>query len=245
MRTRHRLRASSKSLTFQSSLGSRRSGDRPTDQRGAGRVRHGLAGEIARRAARHDRRYQGGGRSPGSRHGRGRETARGGPQCDGVDDDLLPGRIQVITTATDGSASLWDGATGELLGTVLLPERVTASPEFASDGHTVVIATDYGSVYRWTLACRTPACSPAHWLDATSPEWSGPKPSALGPIRRLALRPEPGGVYGSTSLVGAPPQRAHCQVPRILVCRLSVLRHAQGADVGGADTRGLALATAC
>jgi WD40 repeat protein len=60
-----------------------------------------------------------------------------------------PDGSRMVTTAADGSASLWDGATGDLLGTVRLPERVTASAEFASDGHTVVIATDYGSVYLW------------------------------------------------------------------------------------------------
>jgi WD40 repeat protein len=59
---------------------------------------------------------------------------------------------RIVTTATDGSASLWDSATADLLGTVLLPERVSAAADFASNGHTVVIATDHGSVYLWDIS---------------------------------------------------------------------------------------------
>lgn len=84
-----------------------------------------------------------------------------------------PDGSRLVTTATDGSASLWDGATGDLLGTVLLPERVTSSAEFATDGHTVVIATDYGSVYRWDTSvshARRFACRLAG-RDFTTMEW--------------------------------------------------------------------------
>jgi WD40 repeat protein/DNA-binding SARP family transcriptional activator len=84
-----------------------------------------------------------------------------------------PDGSRIVTTAADGSASLWDGATGDLLGTVLLPERVTASAEFARDGHTVVIATDYGSAYLWDPSvshARMFACRLAG-RDFTRVEW--------------------------------------------------------------------------
>jgi WD40 repeat protein/DNA-binding SARP family transcriptional activator/energy-coupling factor transporter ATP-binding protein EcfA2 len=84
-----------------------------------------------------------------------------------------PDGSRIVTTAFDGSASLWDGATGELLGTVLLPERVVAEAEFASDGHTVVIATGYGSVYLWDPSvshARLFACKLAG-RDFTRIEW--------------------------------------------------------------------------
>jgi WD40 repeat protein len=84
-----------------------------------------------------------------------------------------PDGSRIVTTAADGSASLWDSATGDLLGTVLLPERVTAEAEFASDGHTIVIASGYGSVYLWDPSmshARMFACRLAG-RDFTRVEW--------------------------------------------------------------------------
>ena len=56
---------------------------------------------------------------------------------------------RVVTTGLDGSISLWDGRTGDLLGSVLLPEKVTSAAGFGADGSTVMIATDLGGLYEW------------------------------------------------------------------------------------------------
>lgn len=80
---------------------------------------------------------------------------------------------RLVSTGTDGSVSLWDGSTGELLGSVLLPERVHAAADFGADADTVVMGTDYESVYRWDtrltraldFACRIAG------RDFTATEW--------------------------------------------------------------------------
>lgn len=46
----------------------------------------------------------------------------------------------------------------QLLGTVMLPEGANASATFGTDDRTVVITSDYESVYRWDT-------STAHALD--------------------------------------------------------------------------------
>jgi WD40 repeat protein/DNA-binding SARP family transcriptional activator len=56
---------------------------------------------------------------------------------------------RLVTSGEDGSVSLWDGASGELLGSVVLPERVITDAAFGPDADTVVIATEYASVYLW------------------------------------------------------------------------------------------------
>ena len=63
-----------------------------------------------------------------------------------------------LATSDGGSASLWNADTGELLGTVTLPETNSASPEFGDDGHTVYIASVMDAVYRWDTR-------PEHALD--------------------------------------------------------------------------------
>jgi ABC-2 type transport system ATP-binding protein len=67
--------------------------------------------------------------------------------------------------------------------------------ELLAAAGTVVRAADVAST-AGTPARRTPACSRAGWPDGTSPESSGRKPSATGPITRPALRPEPPSVHG-------------------------------------------------
>jgi ABC-2 type transport system ATP-binding protein len=67
--------------------------------------------------------------------------------------------------------------------------------ELLAAAGTVVRTADVAST-AGTPARRTPACSRAGWPDGTSPESSGRKPSATGPITRPALRPEPPSVHG-------------------------------------------------
>jgi len=56
--------------------------------------------------------------------------------------------------------SLWDGKTGAQLATVL-PGRpeVPAVVEFLPDGHTLMVATRDGGVYRWDTGIE-------HWIDS-------------------------------------------------------------------------------
>jgi WD40 repeat protein len=80
---------------------------------------------------------------------------------------------RLVTTGRDGSVSLWDGATGELLGSVLLPERVSAGADFGVDAETVLIGTDYESVYVWDTRLTRAldfACKLAG-RDFTATEW--------------------------------------------------------------------------
>ena len=56
---------------------------------------------------------------------------------------LLGGGFAVLTTGQDGSVVLRDGVTGELLGSVLLPDKVTSTAAFGADQNTVVIASHY------------------------------------------------------------------------------------------------------
>jgi WD40 repeat protein/DNA-binding SARP family transcriptional activator len=80
---------------------------------------------------------------------------------------------RVVTTGEDGSVSLWDGATGELLGSVLLPERVSSGADFGADAATVLIGTEYQSVYVWDTGLTRAldfACKIAG-RDFTATEW--------------------------------------------------------------------------
>jgi WD40 repeat protein len=80
---------------------------------------------------------------------------------------------RIVTTGRDGSVSLWDGPTGELLGSVVLPEKVASSANFGADDRTVLITTDYGGQYYWDtstahaveFACRLAG------RDLTEAEW--------------------------------------------------------------------------
>ena len=60
-----------------------------------------------------------------------------------------PDSSAYVTTALGGTVALWDGQTGELLGSVQLPERRSASAQFAADGTTVVIGTYTDALYEW------------------------------------------------------------------------------------------------
>ncbi len=56
---------------------------------------------------------------------------------------------RIVTTGEDGSVILWDGVTGELLGSVLLPEKVVSAAAFGADVSSVVIASDTDGLYYW------------------------------------------------------------------------------------------------
>ena len=68
----------------------------------------------------------------------------------------------IATTATDGTVSLWDGQTGDLLQTVGLVDRVPLVAEFLYGDEQLLIASYSGDVYRWdtsrywaiSFACR-------------------------------------------------------------------------------------------
>jgi WD40 repeat protein len=80
---------------------------------------------------------------------------------------------RIVTTGLDGSVTLWEGRTGELLGSVLLPEKVTSTAGFVADSSTVLIASDFGGLYEWNtdpgnsleFACRLAG------RDLTEAEW--------------------------------------------------------------------------
>jgi WD40 repeat protein len=88
-----------------------------------------------------------------------------------------PDGTAFVATDADGWVKLFDGATGELLAQ-LVPGHpgVTASAVFQPDGHTVLVATGEGDLYRWdtrleravefacTLAGRQ--LTPAEWAEA-------------------------------------------------------------------------------
>jgi DNA-binding SARP family transcriptional activator/WD40 repeat protein len=55
----------------------------------------------------------------------------------------------LVSTGWDGSVALWDGWAGELLGTVVQPEKDICSAVFADEGRTVCIVTYRDGVYLW------------------------------------------------------------------------------------------------
>ena len=62
-----------------------------------------------------------------------------------------PDGSRIVSGADDGSVSLWDGESLDLLGTVVVPaekDPVAVSPVFAADGE-VMLASYDGRVYRW------------------------------------------------------------------------------------------------
>ena len=76
-------------------------------------------------------------------------------------------------TAGDGTVSLWDGHTGEPIGSIVNPERNLAGVAFKPDGKTVLIAPLTDSFYEWdTSLVHTIefACTMVG-RDATREEW--------------------------------------------------------------------------
>jgi len=69
---------------------------------------------------------------------------------------------RIATTATDGTVSLWNGLTGDLLGSVGLVDRVPLVADFLYGDEQLLIASYTGDVYRWdtsrywavSFACR-------------------------------------------------------------------------------------------
>ena len=80
-----------------------------------------------------------------------------------------------MSSGWDGSISLIDGATGELLGTAVVPERTLASAVFMHDDETVLVASYKQSIYHWDTRperAREFACdiagrnlTPAEWRE--------------------------------------------------------------------------------
>jgi WD40 repeat protein len=99
------------------------------------------------------------------------------PPVDGHDGSALTvaydstGR-RAVTAGFDGSTALWDGVTGELLGSVVSPERQPSAASFRDDGNILVATHDVG-VFEWdtrvahalSFACR------AAGRDLTRVEW--------------------------------------------------------------------------
>ena len=80
----------------------------------------------------------------------------------------------VAGTSRDGMASLWDGRTGELVGTARIPEVASSAVEFLPDGHTVMIATYTDGVYLWDTSVEAAldhACALAA-RNFTADEWA-------------------------------------------------------------------------
>ncbi len=80
---------------------------------------------------------------------------------------------RIVTTGEDGSVILWNGVTGELLGSVLLPEKVVSAAAFGADVSSVVIASDNDGLYYWDTRRETAiefACGLAG-RDLSEAEW--------------------------------------------------------------------------
>jgi WD40 repeat protein len=60
-----------------------------------------------------------------------------------------PDGSMFVTSSYDGSVNLWDGATGQSMGSVVVPEESPAAAEFLADGHTVFIVSYTDSAYLW------------------------------------------------------------------------------------------------
>ena len=62
-----------------------------------------------------------------------------------------PDGSRIVSGAADGSVSLWDGESLDLLGTVVVPaetDAVPVSPAFTGEDH-VTLASYDGRVYQW------------------------------------------------------------------------------------------------
>ena len=84
-----------------------------------------------------------------------------------------PDGSRLLTGAHDGSVSLWDARSGELMGSVVIPERSTATADFGADGRSATIVSRSRGVYVWNtdpdyaieFACRLAG------RDLTEDEW--------------------------------------------------------------------------
>jgi WD40 repeat protein len=79
----------------------------------------------------------------------------------------------LVSSSFDGSVSLFDGETADLLGTVSIPSHQMTSADFQSDGHTVVIGSYDDGIYRWDTrleGAMETACRMAG-RDLTTQEW--------------------------------------------------------------------------
>jgi WD40 repeat protein len=55
----------------------------------------------------------------------------------------------LVSSGYDGSVSLFDGRSAELLGAVNIPNHQLVTADFLADGHTVVIGSYDDGIYRW------------------------------------------------------------------------------------------------
>jgi len=81
---------------------------------------------------------------------------------------------RAVSSGFDGSVSLVDGRTGELLGSAVLPEQTLASASFMHDDRTVLVASYQQSIYRWDTRperARSFACAIAG-RNLTHAEWA-------------------------------------------------------------------------
>ena len=71
----------------------------------------------------------------------------------------------LVSAGLDGRVTLWDGHTGDALGTIVASLNVATGARFGPDGHTVVIASTDGTVAHWDTRVE-------HWI-ATSCQIAG------------------------------------------------------------------------
>ena len=73
--------------------------------------------------------------------------------------DFSPDGTTFLTTGFDGQLGLWDGVTGELIGTVVPGEEdVPIRAAYVGDNRTVFAAAADGTTYTWDI-------DPAHWIE--------------------------------------------------------------------------------
>jgi WD40 repeat protein len=59
------------------------------------------------------------------------------------------GGTRFVTASDDGSVGLWNGASGEPIGSVVVPGRLPTSVELLENGRTVLVATYTDGIYLW------------------------------------------------------------------------------------------------
>jgi hypothetical protein len=92
-----------------------------------------------------------------------------------------PDGSRFVSTGSGGTVSLWDGHTGELLGTITNPEQVLSNAAFVDNADTVVVVTYTDGLYVWDTSHRHAvefACAAAgrELSEAEWRQWFGSRP---------------------------------------------------------------------
>ena len=78
---------------------------------------------------------------------------------------LSPDGKQVLTASADGTATLWDAATGQRAGEPLHHEAAVSHAAFSPDGKRVLTATTQGTVHLWDVAGAKEIIAPLEFMQ--------------------------------------------------------------------------------